>query len=92
MPLRLKRPSEATMDRAAATRRERLEARRSVTDFERVRAALVRGEANDRLLDGRDFDHRYWINAKAALGRIERRLRVAEGACEALRAVVEGVE
>ncbi len=58
-----------------------------LTDFERIRAALVKGEDSDRLLDGREFDHRYWINAKAALGRIERLLFIAEGERDALKEV-----
>lgn len=71
----------------AATMREQLDKPKPTTDFERIRAALVKGEDSDRLLDGRDFDHRYWINAKAALGRIERKLTVAEGERDALREV-----
>ncbi len=72
---------------SAATMRERLDKPKRPSDFERIRAALVKGEDNDRLLDGRDFDHRYWINAKAAIGRIERRLFVAEDERDALKEV-----
>ena len=64
--------------------REQLDKPKRMTDFDRIRAALAKGEDNNRLLDGRDFDHRYWINAKAALGRIERRLSVAERERDAL--------
>ncbi len=70
---------------SAATKREQLSKSPKLTDFERIRDALVKGEDNDRLLDGHDFDHRYWINAKAALGRIERKLEVAERERDALR-------
>ena len=70
----------------AETMREQLDKPKRPSDFERVRAALVKGEDNDRLLDGRDFDRRYWINAKAALGRVERRLDVAERERAALAA------
>jgi hypothetical protein len=59
-----------------------------MSDLERIRAALAKGERNDRFLDGRYFDRRYWINAKAALGRIERRVQVSEGERDALLAVV----
>jgi hypothetical protein len=60
-------------------------------NFERIRDALVRGERDCILLDGRNFDRQYWINAKAALGRIERQLQVAEGERDALREVWESV-
>ena len=59
----------------------------SVKDFERIRTALDRGEDYSRLLEGREFNHRHWINAKAALGRIERRLGVAEHERSVLLAV-----
>ncbi len=71
----------------AATLREQLDKPKRPSDFERIRAALVKGEDSDRLLDGRDFDRRFWINAKAALGRIERELTVASGERDALKEV-----
>ncbi len=74
----------------AATMREQLDKPKRLTDFERIRAALVKGEDNDRLLDGCNFDHRYWINAKAALGRIERELTTTAGERDALRGVIDG--
>jgi hypothetical protein len=60
-----------------------------LSDGDRIRAALARGEGDCEWLDGRNFDRRYWTNAKAALGRIERRLAVAEGERDALRAVFD---
>jgi hypothetical protein len=57
---------------------------------ERVRYALYRGEANSRLLDGRDFDARYWQRSRAALANMTRQLEQAERERDALRAVVDG--
>jgi hypothetical protein len=57
---------------------------------ERVRAALYRGEADSRLLDGRDFDARYWQRARASLSMVVRRMELAEGNRDALKAVVDG--
>lgn len=56
---------------------------------QRVRAALYRGEADSRLLDGRDFDARYWQKARASLTMLLRQIEQAEGERDAFKAVVE---
>jgi hypothetical protein len=70
--------------------RESLRRKRSIGDFERIRQALAKGEDDARFLDARDFDRLPWTNAKAALGRIERRLMVAESERDALRGALNG--
>jgi hypothetical protein len=57
-----------------------------------VRAALAQGEWNARLLDGREFDPRYWQNARRQLAALERHLATVEGRLEAFAAVLDARE
>ena len=60
--------------------------------YESVLKALCRGEDDARLLDGRDFDARYWRNARRQLSVLRRELVVLERERDALRAVIGGGE
>ena len=55
----------------------------------RVREALEKGQRDDSLLSGRDYNERYWRSAKAALGNLERQLDVVTRERDALRAVLD---
>jgi hypothetical protein len=45
---------------------------------DKVRDALYRGEADSRLLDGREFDAVYWQRARASLSELARQLALAQ--------------
>lgn len=55
---------------------------------DRVRKALEIGQDTAQFLDGREHNPRYWINAKAALGKLVRQRDVAERERDALRGVI----
>lgn len=63
-----------------------------MSNADRVREALRRGEDDARLLDGRDFDARYWVRAKRSLSVLLRELDVARSERDAFRAVLDASE
>ena len=56
--------------------------------YERVMEALKRGESDARLLDGRDFDARYWQNARRQLSNLRRERDQLEAERDAFSAVL----
>jgi hypothetical protein len=64
----------------------------SDADFTRIRQALEHGQADDKVLSGRDYNERYWRSAKAALGRIARQVEVTARELEAFRVVLDETE
>jgi hypothetical protein len=57
---------------------------------DKVRAALYRGEADCRLLDGRNFDAIYWQRARASLSVLTRQLEMAQRERDTFRALMAG--
>jgi hypothetical protein len=63
-----------------------------MTKQDTVLAALYRGEADARMLDGRDFNARYWQNARRQLSNLIRELDGVKSERDALRACVNAGE
>lgn len=58
----------------------------------KVQSALRRAESDARLLDGRDFDARYWQQARRSLSMLARQLEVAQRERDAFVAVLTRAE